>query len=294
MAPKRGRYTNDVHTTIVSTDTLAAHQGGDWVIVDCRFDLQNDQWGHEQYLVAHIPGALYASLSHDMAAPRTGTNGRHPLPSIDTLSAMLGRLGVTRGTQVVAYDQDSGMYASRLWWMLRYAGHDAVAVLDGGWTKWIREGRQTRAGDETRTPTTFVAAPRPEMRVSVDEVRARLGTSDTLLIDARAPERYEGRTEPIDRVPGHIPGAVNRYFRSNAGEDFTLLPPEELRAQFLEVLGTHTPSQTVMYCGSGVTACQNLLAMTHAGLPGARLYAGSWSEWSADPERPVEKGPARP
>jgi thiosulfate/3-mercaptopyruvate sulfurtransferase len=166
-------------------------------------------------------------------------------------------------------------------------------VLDGGWAKWIREGRQTRAGDETRSPATFVAAPRPEMRVNVDEVSAQLGKSGTLLVDARAPERYEGQTEPIDRVPGHIPGAVNRHYRSNAGEDFTLLPPEELRAQFLEVLGSHPPSQAVMYCGSGVTACQNLLAMTHAGLPGARLYAGSWSEWSADPARPIEKGPAR-
>ncbi len=282
-----------MHTTIISTDALAAHQGGDSVIIDCRFDLQNEQWGHEQYVVAHIPGAVYASLSHDMAGPKTGTNGRHPLPSIGALSAMLGRLGITRGTQVIAYDQDSGMYASRLWWLLRYAGHDAVAVLDGGWAKWMREGRQTRAGDETRSLATFVAAPRPEMRVSVDEVAAQLGTSGTLLVDARAPERYEGRTEPIDRVPGHIPGAVNRHYRLNAGEDFTLLPPEELRAQFLEVLGSHTPSQTVMYCGSGVTACQNLLAMTHAGLPAARLYAGSWSEWSADPARPVEKGPAR-
>ena len=202
--------------------------------------------------------------------------------------------GITRGAQVVAYDQDSGMYASRLWWLLRYAGHDAVAVLDGGWEKWRREDRQTRAGEEPRSPVTFVAAPRLEMRISVDEVSAQLGRSGTLFIDARAPERYEGRTEPIDRVGGHIPGAVNRYYRSNAGDDFTLLPPEELRAQFLEVLGPHTPSQAVMYCGSGVTACQNLLAMAHAGLPGARLYAGSWSEWSADPARPIEKGPARP
>jgi thiosulfate/3-mercaptopyruvate sulfurtransferase len=282
-----------VLTTIVSTDALSTRLGRDWVVVDCRFDLQNEHWGHEQYVVAHIPGAVYASLSHDMAGAKTGTNGRHPLPSLDALSATLGRLGITRGTQVIAYDQDSGMYASRLWWMLRYAGHDAVAVLDGGWAKWIREGRQTRAGDETRSPATFVAAPRPEMRVSVDEVSAQLGTSGTLLVDARAPERYEGQTEPIDRVPGHIPGAVNRHYRSNAGDDFTLRPPEELRAQFLEVLGTHTPSQTVMYCGSGVTACQNLLAMAHAGLPGARLYAGSWSEWSADPTRPIEKGPAR-
>jgi thiosulfate/3-mercaptopyruvate sulfurtransferase len=283
-----------MHSTIIDTDTLAAHLGGDWVSVDCRFDLQNEDWGRGQYLDGHIPGAVYASLSHDMAGPKTGTNGRHPLPSIDALSATLGRLGISRGMQVVAYDQDSGMYASRLWWLLRYAGHDAVAVLDGGWARWIRERRPTRCGEEARSAESFVAAPRPEMRVGVDEVVAQFGSAKTVLIDARAPERYEGRTEPIDRVPGHIPGALNHYYRSNAAEDFTWLPPQELREMFLKVLGPHEPSDAVMYCGSGVTACHNLLAMTHAGLPGGRLYAGSWSEWSADPARPVEKGPARP
>jgi thiosulfate/3-mercaptopyruvate sulfurtransferase len=282
-----------VHTTIIGTGALASHLGDDWVIVDCRFDLQDEQWGREQYVRSHIPGAVYASLSHDMAGPKTGSNGRHPLPSIEALTATLGRLGIARGTQVVAYDQDSGMYASRLWWLLRYAGHDAAAVLDGGWAKWIREDRPVRGGEEPHSPATFVASPRPEMSVGVDEVSAQLGNPKTLLVDARSPERYEGQIEPIDRVPGHIPGAVNRYYRSNAGDDLTLLPPEELRNEFLKVLGSHEPSQTVMYCGSGVTACQNLLAMTHAGLRGARLYAGSWSEWSADPARPVEKGPTR-
>jgi thiosulfate/3-mercaptopyruvate sulfurtransferase len=283
-----------VHTTIISTDALAARLGGDWVVVDCRFDLQNEHWGRDQYLAGHIPGAVYASLSRDLAGPRTGSNGRHPLPSIEALAETFGRFGIDRGTQVVAYDQDSGMYASRLWWMLRYAGHDAVAVLDGGWAKWVRESRPARDGEETRRPAAFLAEPRPEMRVGVDEVAARLGQSGTLLVDARAPERYEGQSEPIDRVPGHIPGAVNRHYRSNTTADFTMLPTERLREQFLELLGAHRPSETVMYCGSGVTACHNLLAMTHAGLPGARLYAGSWSEWSADPARPVEKGPAGP
>jgi thiosulfate/3-mercaptopyruvate sulfurtransferase len=283
-----------VYRTLVSTDILASSLGSGWVIVDCRFDLQNEHWGHEQYLAAHLPGAVYASLSHDMAGPKTGTNGRHPLPAIDALSATLGRLGITRGTQVVAYDQDSGAYASRLWWLLRYAGHDAVAVLDGGWAKWIREGRPTRSGPETRAAASFVAAPRPEMRIGVDEVRAQLGNAKTLLVDARAPERYEGQLEPIDRVAGHIPGAVNHHYQSNAADDFTLLPPQTLRETFLRLLGSVEPSQAVMYCGSGVTACHNLLAMTHAGLPGARLYAGSWSEWSADAVRPIEKGPRRP
>jgi len=283
-----------VFTTIIATETLAGHLDGDWVVVDCRFDLQNEQWGREQYQAAHIPGAVYASLSHDMAGPKIGTNGRHPLPSIEGLSATLGRLGIAQGTQVVAYDQDSGMYASRLWWLLRYVGHDAVAVLDGGWAKWIREGRPTRSGDEIRAAAKFIAAPRLGMRIGVDEVQAQLGNEKTLLVDARAPERYEGQTEPIDRVPGHIPGAVNHHYRSNAADDFTLLPPPQLRESFLKTLGAHDPSHAVMYCGSGVTACHNLLAMTHAGLPGARLYAGSWSEWSADPARPVATGPEKP
>ncbi|HLG60170.1 MAG TPA: sulfurtransferase [Vicinamibacterales bacterium] len=282
------------HRTIVSTDTLASHLSGAWVIVDCRFDLQAAEWGREQYLAAHIPGAVYASLNHDLAGPRTGTNGRHPLPSIEALTATLGRLGIGRSTQVVAYDQDSGMYASRLWWMLRYMGHDAVAVLDGGWAKWTREERPARSGDEPRPAVAFAASPRPELRSSVDDVTARLHDGSTLLVDARGPERYEGRSEPIDRVAGHIPGAVNRYYKSNATDDGTLLPPQVLRATFLRLLGDREPAQAVMYCGSGVTACHNLLAMEHAGLTGARLFAGSWSEWSADPTRPVEKGPSKP
>ena len=290
-----------MHTTIISTDILAAHLDDDAgagarVIVDCRFDLQNDQWGREQYLADHIPGAVYASLNQDMAGPKTGANGRHPLPSIDALAATLGRLGISSGahTRVIAYDQDSGMYASRLWWLLKYAGHDAVAVLDGGWAKWQREGRPTRSGLETRTTAVFVPAPRHEMQVGVETVDAHLHDSKTLLVDARAPERYEGRVEPIDRVPGHIPGAVNHHYKSNALDDSTLLPPDVLRERFTTLLDGRDPSHAVMYCGSGVTACQNLLAMAHAGLPGARLYAGSWSEWSADPTRPVEKGPSPP
>jgi thiosulfate/3-mercaptopyruvate sulfurtransferase len=281
-----------VHTTLISTDILASHLDGDWVVVDCRFDLQNESWGREQYVAGHIPGAVYASLSRDLAGPKTGTNGRHPLPSLDALGATLGRLGIAPGAQVVAYDQDSSMYASRLWWLLRYTGHDAVAVLDGGFAKWQREGRPTRGGEETRTPTTFALQPRPEMRIGVDAVASHLHDPRMLLVDARAPERFEGRTEPIDRVPGHIPGAVNHHYKSNAADDSTFLSPDVLRDAFARMLDGRDPSEAVMYCGSGVTACHNLLAMAHAGLPGGRLYAGSWSEWSAEPARPVEKGPS--
>lgn len=261
-------------------------------MVDCRYDLQNESWGHEQYRAAHIPGAVYVSLGEDMAAPRTGQNGRHPLPSVEALTTLFGRLGISRDTQVVAYDQDNGMYASRLWWSLRYLGHDAVAVLDGGWAKWVREGRPTTSGEERRGATSFEANARPEMRLSVEDVSARLTDPSMLLVDARAPERFEGRNETIDRAAGHIPGAANHFFKTNLADDATMLAADKLRESLGRTLMGRNPTEVVMYCGSGVTACQNLLAMEHAGMPGARLYVGSWSEWSADPSRPTEKGPS--
>lgn len=281
------------YTTLISTDTLASHLDGSFVIADCRFELTNERAGHEAYVTAHIPGAVYVSLARDLSAAPTGSNGRHPLPTVEEMAATFGRLGIDRSRQVVAYDDETGMFASRLWWMLRYVGHDAVAVLDGGWTRWMREQRPTRGGTESRQPATFVPAPRPEMRVEVGDVLATLARGDALLVDARGAERFEGRTEPLDRVAGHIPGALNRHYKTNLAADGTLLPPETLRAQLGTLLGSRAPAETVMYCGSGVSACQNLLAMERAGLPGARLYVGSWSEWSADPSRPVETGPAR-
>jgi thiosulfate/3-mercaptopyruvate sulfurtransferase len=205
-----------------------------------------------------------------------------------------GRLGIAPGTQVVAYEQNTGMSASRLWWMLRYMGHDEVAVLDGGWAKWLREGRPSRAGEEVATPARFVGRRRKDMRVLAEHVQAALGDSSVLLVDGRAPERFEGKVEPLDRAPGHIPGAVNRCWEGNLTEEGVLLPADELRTRFEALLGGRAPSQAVMYCGSGVSACQNLLAMEVAGLHGARLYVGSWSEWSSDPNRPVETGPAAP
>jgi thiosulfate/3-mercaptopyruvate sulfurtransferase len=280
-----------MHRTLISTDALAAHLDGSWAIVDCRYDLHTEAWGREQYLVAHIPGAVYASLSRDLSGPRTGANGRHPLPCVEDLETTLGRFGISSNTQVVMYDQDAGMYASRMWWMLRYMGHDAAAVLDGGWAKWLREQRPTRSGEESRTAKVFTAHRRKELRVLLDRVQAAADDASLQLVDARAPERFEGTNEPLDRAAGHIPGAVNHFFRRNVSADGVMLPPDRLRDQFQEVIGDRSPEQVVMYCGSGVTACQNLLAMEHAGLPGAKLYVGSWSEWSADPTRPVETGP---
>ena len=280
------------HTTIVSTDILAAHLGS-WVVVDCRFDLTNEQWGRQQYVEAHVPGAVYASLNDDLAGPRTGANGRHPLPSVDTLAATFGRLGIANGAQVVVYDQDTGLYASRLWWSLKYLGHTEVALLDGGWAKWIAEGRPTTSGQESRAATAFTPAARPEMRVDVDDVQQRTADARTLLVDARGPERFEGKSETIDKVAGHIPGARNHFYKWNLGDDGLMRAPAELRARYDALLDGRAPAEMVMYCGSGVSACHNLLAMEHAGLTGSPLYAGSWSEWSADASRPRETGPAR-
>lgn len=282
-----------MHSTLVSTAELAAHLSN-WTVIDCRFDLRDEAAGRRAYLTSHIAGAAYASLSDDLSAPLTGTNGRHPLPTVEAMEAVFSRLGIGRQSQVVAYDADSGMYASRLWWMLRYLGHDAVAVLDGGWAAWLRESRPVSAGEERHPPQSFTAAVRPQMRVDVESLAALVAAGATRLVDARAPERYEGRTEPIDRVAGHIPGAINHFFKQNMTPDDTMRPAEELRADLAAVVGNRSPEDVVMYCGSGVTACQNLLALEHAGIRGVRLYPGSWSEWSAEPGRPVETGPREP
>lgn len=278
------------YSTILPTTVLADHLDGAWAILDCRFDLQDDARGHREYLSAHIPGAVYVSLSRDLAGSPSGRNGRHPLPSVDTLAETFGRCGISRDTQVVAYDGGDWLFASRLWWTLRYLGHDAVAVLDGGWPAWCREGRPTRAGDEARTPAVFRPAPRPQMVVTIDDIAHGQPGDERLLVDARSPERYAGETEPIDRRAGHIPGARTHHYRQNLAADGTLLPADLLRERFERLLAGRSPRDTVMYCGSGVSACQNLLAMEEAGLPGAALYPGSWSEWSADPSREVETG----
>ena len=281
------------YTTLISTAALAAEAAADWVIVDCRFDLGNEHWGREQYRISHVPGAVYASLSGDLAGPRTGTNGRHPLPTVEALAATFGRLGIANTSQVVVYDQTVGLHASRLWWSLRYLGHETVALLDGGWAKWISEGRPVTAGEETRAATTFMPSPRPRMVAPLEDVQARMTDGRTLLLDARGEDRFEGRSEPIDRVAGHIPGARNHYYLTNTGADGTFLSPGDLRAKFDAAIAEHEPDDVVMYCGSGVSACHNLLAMELAGISGSQLYPGSWSEWSADPNRPIETGPAR-
>jgi len=285
-------------TTLIGTQDLAAHVADSrWIAVDCRFQLADEAWGEHEYLTAHVPGAVYAHMGRGLSGPPTGANGRHPLPAPADLIQALSRLGIGNGMQVVAYDQDNGMFASRLWWLLRWMGHEAVAVLDGGFRKWIAEHRPVLSGNNVRPAERFTGSPRPRMAADVREVATMLGRRDAVLLDARAPERYRGDIEPIDRVPGHIPGAVNYFFQQNVDEQGVFLPASDLRERLSAPLGDIPPEHVVCYCGSGITACHNLLAMEHAGLRGAKLYAGSWSEWSSDPARPVErvdkeKGPA--
>jgi len=274
------------YTALISTADLANLR--DAAIVDTRFELAQPSWGEAQYRAAHIPGAVYAHLDRQLSGPKTGGNGRHPMPDLKTFKAQLGQWGIGQDVQVVVYDQSDGMYAARLWWMLRALGHQAVAVLDGGWDKWQREGRPQRSGDETRSPAIFSGGPRLEGAVTPEEA-GRMGQDPTArLLDARAPERYRGAVEPIDPVAGHIPGAVNYPYKRSLQPDGTFRPPAEVRASLETVLGEAAPIDAAAYCGSGVAACHVVLAAEVAGLPGLKLYPGSWSEWIADPRRPVE------
>ena len=278
------------YTTLIETSVLAASLDDPTLaIVDCRFDLKDTSAGERAYQAGHIPGAVYAHVDDDLSAKKTGTNGRHPLPDVPTFTATLGRLGIDAAIQVVVYDQDSGGFASRLWWMLRWLGHDGVALLNGGFAKWAAEGRPTRSGVELRPRRVFVPHPQPQMVADAADVAQMVGSPEWRLIDARAPERFRGDIEPIDKVAGHIPGAVNVPFLENLDASGTFKPSAELADRFRTAAGTTPPDHLVAYCGSGVTACQNLLAMEHAGLKGARLYPGSWSEWSSDPSRPMTK-----
>lgn len=280
-----------MYSTLISTADLAARlDDASLVLVDVRHDLgQPESWGEAEYRRAHIPGARFVHMDRDLSAPKTGTNGRHPLPAPDAAAAVFGRVGIDASKQVVAYDQGPGTYAARLWWMLRWLGHRSVAVLDGGYAVWSREGRPVTAEVRAVEPTTFI--PRPSTpAVDVNAVAANLSSASMLLLDARGRERFRGDVEPIDKVAGHIPGSVNRPYTDNMTADGHFKPAAELRADFTAAIGKHPPTTVVHTCGSGVTACHNLLAMEHAGLTGTRLYAGSWSEWSADPARPIARG----
>lgn len=278
-------------TTLIDTATLADHLADpSFVIVDCRFRLDDESWGEGEYLANHITGAVYAHLDRDLSGSKTGANGRHPLPTVAALSETFGRFGIAKGTQVVAYDQDAGMYASRLWWLLRWLGHEAAAVLDGGYAKWTAEGRPTGADRQPRTARVFIGAARAGAVAVADEVAQIAARPDWRLLDARAPERFSGEVETIDRAAGHIPGATNVFFKDNLDDRGVFRSPEDLRRRLGAALAGVPADRVVCYCGSGVTACHNLLALEHAGLRGARLYPGSWSEWSSDPVRAIAVG----
>jgi thiosulfate/3-mercaptopyruvate sulfurtransferase len=265
-----------------------------WAIIDCRFDLGQPTAGWLQYVAGHIPGARYADLNEDLAAPVTEDSGRHPLPAPQKFAATLARLGIGSDVQVVAYDAANGAFAARLWWMVRAWGHRAVAVLDGGYPAWIAAGGETVAGAPAPLSGQRVAPPPFEAWpvATAADVAALIRDPRRVLVDARAPERYAGSVEPIDAVAGHVPGAENHPFASNLGGDGRFLGAAELRRRWRARLGDREPAALVAMCGSGVTACHNLLALEIAGLPGAKLYAGSWSEWIRDPRRPIAKGGA--
>ncbi|AOJ06355.1 sulfurtransferase [Burkholderia mayonis] len=281
------------YTTLISADNLAeclAAAPGSVLVFDCRFDLADTDLGEQAYAAGHVPGAHYLHLDHDLSGAKTGTNGRHPLPARDALVDTLKAHGLKQNQQVVAYDAQGGMYAARLWWLLRWLGHDSAAVLDGGLQAWQAAGQAVTQDTPQKTQGDFRAAAPLATVVDARTVLANLSTKDHLVIDARAADRYRGENETIDRVGGHIPGALNHFFKDNLTADGRFKSGHELREAFNPLLGATPSNKVILQCGSGVTACHNALAMEIAGLHDPALYAGSWSEWSADPSRPVATG----
>ena len=278
-------------TTIIEPGELARHLADpQWVIVDCRFDLAKPEAGRQQYRTGHIPGARYAHLNEDLSGPKTGRNGRHPLPDAQQLASSLAGLGLDTGRRVVVYDAQGGMYAARAWWLLRWLGFSTVQVLDGGLPAWLRAGGPLSTQVPSAQASSWQPQPQAAWSVDADTVLDNLDRQDFVLIDARAPGRFAGEGETLDPVAGHIPGALNRFFQLNLDVDGCFKPAEQLRREWLALLDGRDVHDTVQQCGSGVTACHNLLALDLAGLPGSRLYPGSWSEWCADANRPVARG----
>jgi thiosulfate/3-mercaptopyruvate sulfurtransferase len=280
-----------IYTTLVTTAELAQHlTDPDWAIFDCRFSLADPESGRRDYAQSHIAGAVYAHLNDDLAGPIIpGLTGRHPLPTVDFAVDKFSEWGIDSRVRVVVYDDAGGAFAARLWWMLRWLGHEAVAVLDGGWPKWKGEGRDTREGIAVRSSRHFAPRPQVDLLVTTEEIENQLHDPGTKLFDSRTFERYRGENETIDPVAGHIPGAISAPYPDNLNPDGTLRPVEELRLRFTVLLHGTPADHIAFYCGSGVTAAQNILALKHVGLGDAKLYAGSWSEWITDPNRPIDK-----
>lgn len=283
------------HTTLIDTATLAAHlDDPDWVVVDCRFSLADTAAGERAWHAGHLPGARYAHLDRDLSGPITPATGRHPLPDPLALAERLGAWGIDGGVQVVAYDDAGGSMAVRLWWLLRWLGHQAVAVLDGGVPRWQAEGRPLTDAPPQVQPRRFAGRADDGQWLTTEQVARQVADGTILLLDARTEPRYRGEQEPIDPVAGRVPGSLNHPLQRNLAADGRFLPADELRRLYEALLAGRAPAAAVHLCGSGVTAIHNLLAMEHAGLPGSRLYAGSWSEWIRDPARPVARGTPRP
>lgn len=277
------------YTTIISAQDLEKElENPSLAVLDCRFYLQQPDQGFQEYLQGHIPGAVYVHLNRDLSGPVIpGKTGRHPLPDSQDFSELLSRWGIDGSTQVVAYDSLHGAMAARLWWMLRWLGHDRAAVLDGDWRAWVKAGYPVEGGEAVRQPRTFQPVEHSEYLVGsefVDQVRE---DEDYLVLDARSPDRYWGLEETIDRIAGHIPGAVTAPYALNLDEDGFFLPREALRERYEDLLNGLPPEQVIVYCGSGVTSVHNLIAMVAAGFAMPRLYPGSWSEWITDPQRPT-------
>ena len=276
---------------LVTPEWLADHNDDPNVRpVDVRWYLTEPGRGRAEYAEAHIPGAPFMDLETELSAPRGSGPGRHPLPSPEDFAAVAGRAGIGPNTHVIAYDSSGGAAAARLWWLLRYFGHDQVSLLDCGWPAWLAGGYPTDSATPNISPATFAAVPRPEMVVDAAAVDALRRDSRALLLDARANERYEGRVEPIDPQAGHIPGARSAPYAGNLRQDGTFKLPDELRDRYLD-LGADVATTIVCYCGSGVTAAHDVLALHLAGRTDAKIYEGSWSDWSSDPARPVATGP---
>ncbi len=276
---------------LVTTAQLAEHlHDPRWMIFDVRHDLIDTQKGAQAYAQGHIPGAFFRHIDNDLSAPKSGTNGRHPLPDQNVFAEQMAALGLSASKRVVVYDAAGGAFAVRLWWMLRWLGVRDVAVLDGGFAKWAAENRPvtTQVPEPQAVSNDFTL--QTGMTVDAAFVLAHIKDEQSPLLDARAPERFRGAIEPMDPVAGHIPGAANRFFQLNLNADGTFRPAAELRREYLALLGGRAAQNLVHHCGSGVTGCHNLFAMELAGLPGSRLYPGSWSEWVADRSRPVAQG----
>jgi thiosulfate/3-mercaptopyruvate sulfurtransferase len=279
------------HSLLVTVEQLREHLfDHDWCVIDVRHDLLDTGWGRRAYAEGHIPGAEFAHIDDDLSGVKTGRNGRHPLPERGQIADKFRQWGINDDTQIVAYDAHGGQFASRLWWLSRWLGHEAVALLDGGWPAWLKATGWSSREPPARPRGRFSERPSLTPLLSTADVLASLTRRDRLVLDARTPERYRGEQEPIDPVAGHIPGARNRPWMTNLNPDQTFKPAQVLRAEFDAALGDTSPERVVHQCGSGVTACHSVFAMQLAGLPGSALYGGSWSEWIADPARPVATG----